>query len=84
MGVSSQDEFRFTTLNFKSMSEPPTKRVILSDISRLYDPLAWLTPITVPDKILMQDLWILKCDWDSPLPDEVSDRWLNPFHAKMA
>ncbi|XP_046141661.1 uncharacterized protein LOC123987780 [Osmia bicornis bicornis] len=71
-----QDEFRFTTLDFKSLSGAVTKRSVLSSIARLFDPLGWLAPITIAAKILMQDLWILKCEWDSALPVEVRDRWL--------
>ena len=52
-----------------------TKRSILSKISSLFDPLGWLAPITVTATVLMQDLWLQKCDWDSPLPAEVRERW---------
>ena len=31
----------------------------------------------------MQDLWILKCDWDSPLPPEILERWRD-YSASMA
>ncbi|XP_011858993.1 PREDICTED: uncharacterized protein LOC105556505 [Vollenhovia emeryi] len=72
---SIQDAFRFDSLASRSASETLTKRVILSDISRLFDPLGWLAPVTVVAKILMQDLWILKCEWDTVLPVEIRLRW---------
>ncbi|XP_076549276.1 uncharacterized protein LOC143308232 [Osmia lignaria lignaria] len=70
-----QDEFRFTTSDFEGLSREVTKRAVLSNIARLFDPLGWLAPITIGAKILMQDLWILKVGWDSVLPVEVQDRW---------
>lgn len=71
-----QDEFRFTTSNFEDLTRTMTKRAVLSNTARLFDPLGWLAPITITAKILMQDLWILKCGWDSVLPVEMKDRWL--------
>ena len=69
------DTFGFSVTALKLIIENPTKRSILSSISQLFDSLGWLAPITVAAKILIQDLWILKCDWDSPLPHEIIERW---------
>ena len=52
-----------------------TKRSILSRIARLFDPLGWLGPVIVQAKILLQSLWLLKVDWDDPLPETVESRW---------
>lgn len=53
-----------------------TKRTILSNIARLYDPLGWLTPFIVRAKILLQSLWLTKCDWDDrDLPNQVIQEW---------
>ncbi|XP_036146899.1 uncharacterized protein LOC118646978 [Monomorium pharaonis] len=56
-------------------SLPKTKRSILSIIARLYDPLGWVTPVTVAAKILMQHLWRQQLEWDSPLPSSILDHW---------
>ena len=61
---SATDTFGFSITALKSTIKNPIKRSILSSISQLFDPLGWFAPITVTAKILMQDLWILKCDWD--------------------
>ena len=53
----------------------PTKRRVLSHIARLFDPAGWLAPIVVSAKMLMQDLWRDKLDWDAPLPDPLARRW---------
>jgi len=40
----------------------PTKRNILSDISRLFDPLGLVNPVTASAKIIIQELWKEKKD----------------------
>lgn len=53
-----------------------TKRSILSDTARLYDPLGWLAPFVIRAKLEMQSLWLAKIDWDDlNLPDEVRINW---------
>jgi hypothetical protein len=52
-------------------NHPPTKRTILSDIAKLYDPSGLIAPVVVRAKILMQELWLLSCGWDEPVPDRV-------------
>lgn len=59
-----------------------TKRLVLSFIARIYDPLGFLNPFTVMVKILFQDLWRLGLEWDHPLPTELQDKmttWANGF-----
>ena len=45
----------------------PTKRVVISLIGRIYDPLGFLSPVTVRFKILMQELCKNKLGWDQLL-----------------
>ena len=57
-----------------------TKRVVLSLIARLYDPLGFLGPFVLRLKSLFQDVWRLGLDWDAELPDEMGrhvDNWIN-------
>lgn len=52
-----------------------TKRVVLSTLARLYDPLGWISPVVVQGKILMQELWKQKLACDEELPPETSMNW---------
>ncbi|XP_076660440.1 uncharacterized protein LOC143363793 [Halictus rubicundus] len=52
-----------------------TKRSILSEIARLFDPLGWLAPVIVRAKILLQDLWLAGVTWDQPLDEGLTCRW---------
>ena len=53
----------------------PTKRKVLSVISRLFDPLGFLSPVIILAKIFMQTLWISDIAWDTPLPENLSVSW---------
>ncbi|CAB0039248.1 unnamed protein product [Trichogramma brassicae] len=52
------------------------KRIVLAEVSRLFDPLGWISPIIIVAKILLQDLWLNGLDWDEPLQDELLTRWI--------
>jgi len=70
----SLDEFRFSYIpdeEHKNLS----KRVILSEVSRLFDPLGLLGPAVVLSKLLLQDLWQLGMHWDESVPLDISTRW---------
>ncbi|KAJ8980426.1 hypothetical protein NQ317_018818 [Molorchus minor] len=52
-----------------------TKRSVLSDIARIFDPLGLLSPCVLYAKTLLQRLWLIKLSWDDPLPREVEAVW---------
>jgi len=53
-----------------------TKRQVLSDVSRIFNPLELLARIVIQFKIIFQKLWLLNLDWDDPLPTKLADNWL--------
>ena len=52
-----------------------TKRSILSQISKVFDPLGLFLPVTTKGKILMRELWSLKLSWDEPVPENLQREW---------
>ena len=46
---------------------PVTKRQILSEVTRLYDPLEWLSPTTIQLKSFIQLMWMDKVSWDQTI-----------------
>ncbi|XP_004521959.1 uncharacterized protein LOC101458740 [Ceratitis capitata] len=68
-----QDQFQFR-INL-GMPKKMTKRSILSQIAQIFDPLGWLSPITVVAKLYMQKLWIEKTGWDDQLSDDLQNEW---------
>ena len=54
-----------------------TKRDVLKDVSKLFDPLGFVSPITMSAKVVLQELWQHKLDWDEPLPNDLKTQWSN-------
>jgi hypothetical protein len=73
----SSDTFTFSwDLNSKKVNRL-TKRVLLSEISKLYDPIGFWAPITVTAKLLFQKVWLNKqTSWDDELPKDIQDSWI--------
>lgn len=67
------DEYRFTV--HREKHPQLTKRVLISLIARLFDPLGWLAPLVITAKIIMQSLTKLTLDWDDPVPASVCETW---------
>ncbi|KAG5860980.1 hypothetical protein JTB14_020063 [Gonioctena quinquepunctata] len=53
------------TYEVKPLNKPCTKRSILSELARIYDPLGFLSPVVLFIKNLIQILWTIGIDWDS-------------------
>lgn len=45
-----------------------TKRNILSEIAKIFDPLGLLGPVILAAKVFMQECWKSKLDWDESVP----------------
>ena len=57
-----------------------TKRVVLSFIARLFDPLGFVTPFIMLAKCLFQEIWKQGLTWDQPIPESMQLlflRWLD-------
>lgn len=53
-----------------------TKRIVVSEMSRLFDPLGLVGPVIVKAKIFVQQLWKLKLAWDESLPMQYHTAWV--------
>ena len=56
--------------------EDISKRSVLSDIARLYDPMGFLAPISVQGRLIVQDAFECDFSWDARLTDEVNQKWI--------
>ena len=59
----------FAPRKFQSLTSSPltTKQEVLHDSAQIYDPLGFLTPVTVKAKMLIQSLWKQKLDCINPV-----------------
>ncbi|UYV64598.1 hypothetical protein LAZ67_3001266 [Cordylochernes scorpioides] len=74
-----QDTFR---VNITLPEEVVTKRDLLSNIARIFDPIGFLSPTTVALKIIMQELWRGGTGWDEHIPNDIKEKW-NNFRAEL-
>lgn len=69
------DSFNFKVNLCDKKSNLVTKRSLLSEASRLFDPLGWLAPSVVVAKIMFQQLWLEGLSWDQKLPENLASSW---------
>ena len=81
LGVSWNPQSDTIRFEVKLKQEKPyTKRVILSNISRLFELLGLASVVTIKAKIRLQEIWkSKKFDWDDPLPKEMHATWEKLF-----
>lgn len=76
LGWNPKNDVFIFNWSFDKDNKELTKRSLLSQISKLYDPLGWLSPVTVSAKLLFQKVWLSKLNWDDVLPEELQNEWL--------
>ena len=65
------------TLSKLPLLDNITKRVLISNVGKTFDVLGWFSPYTIKMKIVFQQLWEMKMNWDDPVPQTVQDSWLH-------
>ncbi|CAK9799185.1 hypothetical protein ANTPLA_LOCUS1922 [Anthophora plagiata] len=73
---NSREDVIFYKVNSPESSRPVTKRSILSQTAKLFDPLGLLGPIIVKAKITIQLLWKAGVSWDESVPVDIHTAWL--------
>lgn len=68
------DEFKYK-INETLLVTPLTKRNILSDIARIYDPFGLIGLVIVCAKLIMQELWKEGLSWSEPVSEKISSEW---------
>ena len=66
------DTFKF---KMAMKEQPQSRRGMLSVISSVYDPLGFLAPVTLPAKVMLQELCRRHCGWDDDIPVEIGRQW---------
>ncbi|KAJ0181817.1 hypothetical protein K1T71_002539 [Dendrolimus kikuchii] len=67
----------YCTVKLPPLEIPVTKRRVVSDIARLFDPLGWLAPSITTAKVFIQRLWLSGIEWDSELPSYLLEDWIS-------
>ena len=72
---SELDAFHPTVTNRMLLIKGTTKRLLLSNIARVYDVLCRCSPSVIKLKILMQRLWEEELGWDDDVPPNFLEVW---------
>ncbi|XP_052888952.1 uncharacterized protein LOC128297361 [Anopheles moucheti] len=71
-----RDEFAFVTNHLTDKPNLLTKRSVLSEISKLFDPIGLLSPVIIIAKLIMQKIWLAGIPWDTYLEGDLLQEWL--------
>ncbi|XP_055387374.1 uncharacterized protein LOC129615957 [Condylostylus longicornis] len=71
----ANDQFSYKISLLENDSQKWTKRTILSEVSKLFDPLGWLAPCIIMAKIMIQKLWLSGSGWDDEVERSLHDEW---------
>lgn len=63
----------------RQMPEILTRRIVLEQTMKIYDPLGILCPFTMRAKQLLRETWTFKLDWDDQLPQLMREQWIKFF-----
>lgn len=73
-----EDEFIFKFASNSTETAKLTKRLLLSEISKIFDPLGWLAPLTTKMKILFQQVWQdSEVQWSDEVSNKIKEDWIN-------
>lgn len=72
---TNTDEFSFPALAKFFTSGQLTRRSSLSQVSKIFDPLGYLAPISISGKLLIQELWGDSISWDDPVSADFQHRF---------
>ncbi|XP_058456427.1 uncharacterized protein LOC131433839 [Malaya genurostris] len=56
-----------------------TKRTILSQIAKIFDPLGFVGPAVTAAKLIMRELWSLNLEWDQTVPADMAQLWIEYY-----
>lgn len=74
MWSARDDKFHYSTepIQFR---ETWTKRNILSEIAKIFDPIGLSGPTILHAKIIMQNVWRCSLQWDESVPQTIHSEW---------
>lgn len=69
-----KDQFTFL-VKTPALTLPLTKRRIVSSVAQLYDPDGYIAPVVVTGKIIIQQLWKQRIEWDTVVDQQIEKVW---------
>jgi hypothetical protein len=79
-----EDKFSFKVNLEDTDGTKLTKRMILSKLSGIFDPIGGGVAVLIKSKIAMQELWQLGLGWDDDVPSDIRMKWTALFNEMSA
>ncbi|GFU08886.1 DUF1758 domain-containing protein [Trichonephila clavipes] len=57
-----------------------TKRLVLSTVQKVFEPIGMLAPSTLLPRLLLQEIWKMKKAWDQELPQNIVNKFMKWFN----
>ncbi|XP_018405306.1 PREDICTED: uncharacterized protein LOC108781739 [Cyphomyrmex costatus] len=76
LGWNAREDKVYYSTHTIRIPERVTKRNILAEIAKIFDPLGLLGPIILYAKKLMQDVWKCELQWDESVPQCLYTSWV--------
>ena len=73
------DQLHLTPSKLANINNLVTKREVLQQSCKVFNPIGLATPVTIRAKMLIQRLWKESVDWDEPLSDILCQEWSSIF-----
>ena len=73
---TKQDEMMLADFIFEEKDHSITKRELLSNISKIFDPLSLVLPVTIRGRLLMKQVWKDGTTWDEDVSLEAYREWI--------
>ena len=73
---NAHDDKLYYTAHPINIADRVTKRNILSEIAKIFDPLGLLGPVVFYAKRLMQEVWRCNLQWDESVPQTIYTDWI--------
>ncbi|CAG7733531.1 unnamed protein product, partial [Allacma fusca] len=78
---SEKDEFLFE-INFPKVNNEvlelhrmPTKAEVTSLVMSPYDPVGFVTHFIIKGRIMIQEIWLKKIDWNEQISGDLVEKW---------
>lgn len=70
-----EDWFTMPVSSVTNDDERLTRKKILSDIAKIFDPLGFVGPVVTSAKLIFREVGLLNLNWDEEVPEELAKRW---------
>lgn len=72
--LPARDELQYI-VDANKLTSGSTKRMVTSDVAKLFDPNGYLAAVTIRGKIILRELCLQKLGWDDQLNEEMLKKW---------